>query len=86
MAWPSAFLHSITDRGCKRLHSAASKYMETGSEPGRARYKDVRTRPSNPLSAHQFFVCLCRKVLRTGFAQASVIAGLSPSYASMDTP
>jgi len=43
----------------------------------RARYKDVRTRPSKSLSAHLISVCGCRCLLRTGFVERPCIYGYS---------
>ena len=46
---------------------AAKGGMGWASEPERARLKDVRTRPSNALSARLFFVAFCRNLRHTGY-------------------
>lgn len=51
------------------------------SEPGRARFKDVRTRTSKDLSAHLFSVCSCRNLRQTQFVTLPELAGERVSYA-----
>ncbi|MEO0751553.1 MAG: hypothetical protein AAFY25_07085 [Pseudomonadota bacterium] len=60
------FQQLATNSGRKRQF-AAKGGMGSDSEPERARLKDVRTRPSKSLSAHQFFGALCRKMWCTVF-------------------
>ncbi len=58
-------------------HGAANCGTGFSSEPERARLKDVRTRPSNALSAHHYFGALCRKMWCTVFGYSLVFVGLS---------
>jgi hypothetical protein len=58
-------------------HGAANGGTGMSSEPERARLKDVRTRPANPLSAHHYFGALCRKLWCTVFCYSPVFVGLS---------
>jgi len=57
----------LSASGGKFRHGAANCGTGFSSEPERARLKDVRTRPSNALSARHYFGALCRKVWCTVF-------------------
>ena len=60
---------------------AAMAGMGRRSGPGRARFKDVRTRTSKALSAHLFSVCSCRNLRQTQFVRLPELAGEPLSYA-----
>lgn len=71
--------------GGKARQVAAKGGIGIGSEPDRARLKDVRTRPSKALSAHLFFVAFCRQLQPTCSAAFPVITGSLLSYAWRQT-
>lgn len=63
---------------------AAMAGMGLMIEPGRARYKDVRTRTSKVLSAHLFSVCACRNLRQTQSDTLPDVADAFVSYARLD--
>lgn len=66
--WCSAY-------GGKARQLAAKGGMGLGSEPDRARLKAVRTRPAKSLSAHLFFVALCRNLWRHTYRMSRYFLG-----------
>lgn len=58
-------------------HFAAKGGMGFVSEPDRARLKAVRTRPAKSLSAHLFFVALCRNLWRHTLRMLQCLLGFA---------